>query len=41
MDTDFLYDLFISYAHDDNQTIDENQDGWVSMLFKALEIRLK
>ena len=36
------YDIFISYAHDDNVTLTGERDrGWVSMFHTALEVRLK
>ena len=34
------HDVFISYAHIDNQTISEGQEGWISLLHRALEVRL-
>ena len=37
---DFESDLFISYAHIDNQSLSPDQDGWISTFHKALEIRL-
>lgn len=36
----FSRDLFISYAHLDNQVSPEGLEGWVSWLHRALEIRL-
>ncbi len=36
----FDTDVFISYAHIDNQTMSEEQKGWISMLHRALKIRL-
>lgn len=39
-DTGFDYDLFISYAHIDDQTITKDQEGWIAMLHRALDIRL-
>jgi len=36
----FDFDIFISYAHLDNQTLDDPNEGWVTMLHRALEIRL-
>lgn len=38
--TQFDYDIFISYAHIDNRTLQQDQDGWIAMLHKALELRL-
>ncbi|MEO0408176.1 MAG: toll/interleukin-1 receptor domain-containing protein [Cyanobacteria bacterium P01_A01_bin.135] len=37
---DFDNDVFISYAHIDNQPLVEDQDGWISLLHQGLEIRL-
>lgn len=37
---DFENDIFISYAHIDNQTFTEGQVGWISDFHKFLEIRL-
>ena len=37
---DFDKDLFISYAHIDNQSLIPEQEGWISTFHKALEIRL-
>jgi TIR domain len=34
------HDVFISYAHIDNQTLSEGQEGWITTLHRALEIRL-
>lgn len=34
------YQIFISYAHVDNQTLTPEQEGWVTFLHRALEIRL-
>jgi hypothetical protein len=36
----FDRDLFISYAHIDNESLVEGQDGWVSTFHRGLEIRL-
>ncbi len=36
----FDYDVFISYAHIDNATLQKGQEGWIDMLHKALELRL-
>lgn len=36
----FDHDVFISYAHIDNETLSEEQEGWISMLHRALEKRL-
>ncbi|MBE9110544.1 TIR domain-containing protein, partial [Nodosilinea sp. LEGE 07298] len=36
----FDRDLFISYAHIDNESLTDGQDGWVSMFHRGLEIRL-
>jgi hypothetical protein len=37
---DFEDDIFISYAHIDNQPLTEGQKGWISHFHEALEIRL-
>ena len=39
-DTHFNHDVFISYAHIDNRTISEEQEGWITILHRALELRL-
>ncbi|MCP4690264.1 MAG: TIR domain-containing protein [Desulfobacterales bacterium] len=39
-ENDFEYHVFISYAHIDNQTLTKEQEGWISVLHRALEIRL-
>lgn len=36
----FDNDIFISYAHIDNQPLAEGQKGWITSFHKALEIRL-
>lgn len=36
----FERDIFISYAHIDNQAVTDDQEGWVSLLHRGLEIRL-
>ena len=38
--TQFDYDVFISYAHIDNATLQKGLEGWIDMLHKALELRL-
>ena len=35
-----MNDVFISYAHLDDQSIDEDQKGWISKLHRVLEIKL-
>ncbi len=37
---EFESDLFVSYAHIDDQALVEGQKGWISNLHRALEIRL-
>jgi hypothetical protein len=37
---DFDNDLFISYAHIDNLPLSTEQEGWISLLHKGLEVRL-
>ncbi len=36
----FDFDIFISYAHIDNEALSENQKGWIARLHEGLEIRL-
>ncbi len=36
----FQHDIFISYAHKDNLSLVENEDGWISKLHRVLEIRV-
>jgi hypothetical protein len=36
----FENDVFVSYAHIDDQALTEGQPGWISSLHRALEIRL-
>lgn len=36
----FENDIFISYAHIDDQPLVEGKKGWVSNFHRALEIRL-
>ncbi|HEX2488547.1 MAG TPA: toll/interleukin-1 receptor domain-containing protein, partial [Blastocatellia bacterium] len=36
----FENDVFISYAHVDNETLAVGQDGWISLLHERLRIRL-
>jgi hypothetical protein len=36
----FEHDIFISYAHVDNQTASQKEDGWVDCFHKHLEVRL-
>ena len=38
--SEFDDDIFISYAHIDNQPLTEGQAGWISSFHRALEIRL-
>ena len=33
-------EIFISYAHIDNETILESEDGWITLLHRMLELRL-
>jgi hypothetical protein len=35
-----MNDVFISYAHIDNETIEENQKGWITQLHRILQVRL-
>lgn len=37
---EFEEDIFISYAHIDNQSLAEGQKGWITSFHQALEIRL-
>ena len=36
----FDHDVFISYAHLDDETVDRDSDGWVSALHRALQVRV-
>jgi len=36
----FEHDLFISYAHLDNESLFDSDQGWIDLLHKRLEIRL-
>ena len=36
-----LNDIFISYAHVDNESLTEGQKGWISQFHRTLEIRLR
>jgi hypothetical protein len=38
--SDFQHDLFISYAHIDNEPLGGREQGWVTDLHEALSIRL-
>ena len=38
--TNFEYDIFISYAHIDNQPLDAGLKGWVETLHERLRVRL-
>jgi hypothetical protein len=38
---DFENDIFISYAHIDNQPLTKDQEGWIDAFHRALEIRLQ
>ena len=38
---DYEVDIFISYAHNDNQALIEGQRGWVDIFHQALERRLQ
>lgn len=37
---DFLNDIFISYAHLDNETPDKSHEGWISWFHRCLEFRV-
>jgi len=37
---DFEHDIFISYAHVDNETVDPREDGWVAHFVRHLEVEL-
>ena len=37
---EFENDVFVSYAHIDDQALVEGQKGWIANLHRALEIRL-
>lgn len=36
----FKHDVFISYAHIDNQALESGQEGWIDHFHRALKIRL-
>ena len=36
-----LNDIFISYAHVDNESLTEGQKGWISQFHRTLEVRLR
>lgn len=36
----FEYDIFISYAHVDNQTVSDVREGWIDQFHKHLQLRL-
>lgn len=40
MPTAFEIDVFVSYAHIDDEVLGEGQTGWISSFHRALEIRL-
>ena len=35
-----MNDIFISYAHLDDESLDEDQKGWISKFHRVLEIKL-
>lgn len=37
---EFENDVFVSYAHIDDQTLSEGQKGWITAFHRALEVRL-
>jgi len=39
-ETNFEYDIFISYAHIDNKTRTKDQEGWIARLHQDLDLRL-
>jgi len=39
-DTPFQYNVFISFAHIDNETPSKEHEGWITMLHRALRVRL-
>ncbi|MEP6846266.1 MAG: hypothetical protein ABI861_09695, partial [Panacibacter sp.] len=38
--SNFKYDVFLSYAHADNKTIDETEDGWITKFYKQFKLQL-
>ena len=36
-----MNDVFISYAHIDNESLTEGQKGWISQFHRTLEVRLR
>jgi hypothetical protein len=37
---DFKYDIFLSYAHIDNETLSEAEKGWVTRFYEELRLRI-
>jgi len=37
---DFKYDVFLSYAHIDNSTTNDNDDGWITKFYKHFKLLL-
>ena len=35
-----MNDIFISYAHMDDQALDEDQKGWISKFHRVLQVKL-
>ncbi|MEC7903276.1 MAG: hypothetical protein VYE74_03700, partial [Verrucomicrobiota bacterium] len=40
MDHAPMNDLFISYAHLDDQSLEEDQKGWISKFHRVLEVKI-
>jgi TIR domain len=36
----YTYDLFISYAHLDNEKLPGQQEGWIELFYKSLQLKL-
>ncbi len=38
--SNFEYDVFLSYAHKDNETTSSDEEGWMTMFYKQLQLTL-
>ncbi|MEO6730646.1 MAG: hypothetical protein ABIN01_05475 [Ferruginibacter sp.] len=36
----FKYDVFLSYAHADNKTLNDSEDGWITQFYKQFKLQL-
>ena len=39
--SNFQYDVFLSYAHLDNETINDTEDGWITKFYKQFQLEMK